>query len=344
MQRIPRHRLLAAVLTFLSLMAIALLPMGGFVSTASAATNCPPGEGGPTCVLVISAPKSVATGRVFTVHVAVTTDRTTVATSDPCASKVLVTLRVYGPSGEGRGPLIFMQSVNAKAGIATYSLSVQSQGSYEIDASAGPSEGDAANCQRYSYLPDTANFQAVLVAADQPIAPCPDNVPCAQATSGSGSAATLFADTGTFSDVFFMMLLDQGCGDGGPKDINGVLNFNYAGASSKTIILALRGDLVTKGIGRYNICWRSSNPFTQRGGTPAPRVGILFTGFLPNCRNNDSNDDDNAHDDNNSHGDNNAHDENSAGPCVLFRKSGQHHSAFFGIHAPPGDPQAYPGL
>ena len=67
MQRIPRHRLLAAVLTFLSLMAIAMLPIGGFVSAASAATNCPNSEG-TFCILAISAPESVATGRVFTVY------------------------------------------------------------------------------------------------------------------------------------------------------------------------------------------------------------------------------------------------------------------------------------
>ena len=181
MQRIPRHRLLAAVLTFLSLMAIAMLPIGGFVSAASAATNCPASDGPPNCILVISAPESVPAGQVFTVQVAVTTDGFTVAKSDPCASKVLVRLEVDGPSTTTEGPPVFpflsTQSVNAKAGIATFSVSVASPGPYQLVASAGVG-GDApttSNCSNYFYQSDTANFMAVDVAAGQPIAPCPDN-------------------------------------------------------------------------------------------------------------------------------------------------------------------------
>jgi hypothetical protein len=129
----------------------------------------------------------------------------------------------------------------------------------------------------------------------------------------------LFADSGTFTAAFGAFNAAQGCGDAGPADTNGVLTFNLSpGGVPKNIVLALRSDLVTKGMGQYKICWRSLNPFTQLGGTPAPSVAGMFTGYLPSCKKND------------------------AGPCVLFKTSGQHNVAFFGILAPPGDPQVYP--
>ena len=142
---------------------------------------------------------------------------------------------------------------------------------------------------------------------------------CVQTSSGTGSAATLIADTGTFTDVAFEgFTTGAGCETSGPADPNGVLTFGYTGSDPKTIVLALSSELVTKGIAQFNICWRSTNPFTQLGGTPAPVVGGLFTGYLPACKKND------------------------AGPCVLFKKSNQHNVAFFGILAPPSDPKTYP--
>src|SRR5437762_4875546 len=132
MKRSPRHRLLAAVLTFLSLMAIAMLPIG-VANASSPSTTCPSGEGGPNCQLVISAPESVPAGQVFTVHVAVTTDGFTVAKSDPCASKVLVTLDVS--QGES---FVASYSANAKAGIATFNVSVADPGFYSLSANAAP--------------------------------------------------------------------------------------------------------------------------------------------------------------------------------------------------------------
>jgi hypothetical protein len=309
MQRIPRHRLLAALLTFLSLIVVAMLPIGGFANASSPSTTCPNGEeSGPTCILVISAPKSVPAGQVFTVQVAVTTDGTIVARSDPCASKVLVTLDLF--QGES---FVTSYSVNAKAGIATFDVSVANPGFYSLVASAGPSEGDTTSCGSYSYIGDFADFRAVDVAAGQPIAPCPDNVSCTQVTSGSGSAATLFADSGTFS-ASFGTLVSGACGGLTPADPNGVLTFNLSPpTASKTIIFALSASLITKGIGLYNICWMGQ-PFTPLGGGP-----LVTTGLLPNCKKND------------------------VGPCVLFRMSGQHNVGFFGIRAPSGDPQAYPG-
>ena len=303
MQRIPRHRLLAAVLTFLSLIVGGMLP----ISVASAApTNCTiiSGEEGTfsECFLDISAPKSVVTGQPFTVHVAVTTDesKTIVAKSDPC-SRVAITLFV----SQGEGGVSYV--ANTAGGIATFNVVVTSSGFYTLEATASKT-----GC---SYVEDFGTFEAVTVAAGQPIAPCPDDVSCTQTTSGSGSAATLFADTGSFTASFIPFVAANGCGDGGPADPNGVLDFLYAGTDTKTIILALSPSLVTHGIGQYKICWRSDNAFTPLGGGPAVNVG-----YLPSCKKND------------------------VGPCVLFKMSGQHNEAFFGIRAPPGDPQAYPGV
>jgi hypothetical protein len=301
---------LAALSTFISVLVVAMLPIGG---ASAASSNCTTfsGEGSPfsECFLDISAPKSVATGQPFTVHVAVTTDesKTIVAKSDPC-SRVAITLFV-SDGEESTVPYV----ANTSGGIATFNVVVTTSGFHTLDATASKT-----GCE---YIGDSTTFEAVDIAADQPVAPCPDDVSCKQVTSGSGSAATLFADFGTFSASFGAFVAAEGCGDAGPADPNGVLTFNLSpGGVSKTVVFALRPDRVTKGIGLYNICWRSVNAFTQLGGTPAPFIGGMFTGFLPSCKKND------------------------AGPCVAFKTSGQHNSAFFGIIAPPGDPQAYPGL
>ncbi|HEV2040579.1 MAG TPA: hypothetical protein VGT81_11125 [Casimicrobiaceae bacterium] len=309
MQRIPRHRLLAALLTFLSLIVVAMLPIG-VASAASPSTSCPtvfPEEGTPfsNCILAISAPESVATGRVFTVHVAVTTDGSTVAKSDRCAK---VDVSLFVTDGEGSATYIAKTS----GGIATFSVVVTSSGTHSLTATA-------TNTSSCHYVSDSTTFEAVDIPADQPIAPCPDNVSCVQTTSNTGSAATLFADMGTFDAAFGTFDPAHGCGDAGPADPNGVLTFLYTGTDSKTIIFALRSDRVTKGIGLYKICWRSLHEFTQLGGTDAPLVDGMFTGYLPSCKKDD------------------------VGPCVLFKTSGQHNVGFFGIRAPPDDPQAYPG-
>ena len=122
MQRIPRHRLLAALLTFVSLIVGAMLPIS-VANAASPSTTCSTtfGEGGPVteCWLDISAPQSVVTGQPFTVHVAVTTDesRTIVAKSDPC-SRVAVTLFVS--NGDGSDSYV----ANTSGGIATFNRSM----------------------------------------------------------------------------------------------------------------------------------------------------------------------------------------------------------------------------
>ena len=201
-------------------------------------------------------------------------------------------------------------TANTSGGIATFNVVVTSPGFHSLDATASKT-----GC---SYVPDSTTFEAVDVAAGQPIAPCPDDVACKQVTSGTGSAATLFADSdGSFIATFGPFVAAEGCSNLSPADpTNGVLTFVLDDpTASKTVIFALRSDLITNGIGRYNICWKSPMPFTPLGGGPQ-----VTTGLLPNCKHSD------------------------VGPCVLFRTSGQHNVGFFGILAPPGDPQAYPGV
>ena len=303
MQRIPRHRARAALLTFLSLIVVAMLPIG-VGSAAAASTSCQAGEGGPICYLAISAPQSVVTGQTFIVQVAVTTDesRTVVAKSDPCKN-VEVSLLVS--DGEGFQPLHVAQTAG---GIATFDVIVNNPGPHTLTATASK-----PGC---NYVSDFRQFMAVDIPDDQPIAPCPADVSCFQTTSNSGSAATLFADAGVFSASFvpFVSLNPADvCGGAGPADPNGVLTFVYAGGDPTTTVLALRPDRVTKGIGLYNICWKSVIPFTPRGGGAQ-----VLVGYLPNCKQND------------------------VGPCVLFKHSDQHHAAFFGVLAPFPDPQMYP--
>ena len=274
MQRIPRHRLLAALLTFVSLIVVTMLPIG---VASAASTDCTTisGEGGPVseCFLDISAPQSVVTGQPFTVHVAVTTDesRTVVAKSDPC-SRVAVTLFV----SDGEENTVTYVA-NTSGGIATFNVVVTTSGFHTLDATASKT-----GC---FYVGDSTNFEAVSIPDGQPIAPCPDNVSCLQLANNTGSAATLFADTnGLFTASFGSLGAGEGCGNLSPADPNGVLTFNLTDASaSKTVIFALSSSLITHGIGQYNICWASINAFTPLGGGAPVNVGLL-----PNCKKNDA--------------------------------------------------------
>ena len=317
MQRIPRHRLLAVLSAFLSLVALAILPFGGVASAAPKSTICQNGEV-HNCFLVISAPDSVAVGQPFTVKVTLweygvgDNPDMPLPKSDFCASKTVVSLDL----SQGEGPFTTISS-KASAGVATFSISVSSSGDWFLHAYVSHPEG-MPNC---GYFDDAfAHFTAVTINPGQPIAPCPPDVTCTQLTNndaGGGSAATLFADSdGMFTAFFSPFVAAEGCGNLSPIDPNnGVLNFSLDDINaSKTVIFALSSDLITKGIGQYNICWKSAIPFTPLGGGPQ-----VTTGLLPNCKNDD------------------------VAPCVLFRTSGQHNVGFFGILAPPGDPQAYPG-
>ena len=101
--------LAAAAALVASLVAVSAIP----AAASTPSTTCQTGDG-PYCVLVIAAPSSVRTGSAFTVQVLITTDGTVIAKSDPCGSKVAVTLEVSGePLDE---PLSF--TALASAGIA----------------------------------------------------------------------------------------------------------------------------------------------------------------------------------------------------------------------------------
>jgi len=155
-----------------------------------------------------------------------------------------------------------------------------------------------------------------ILPEGQPIADCPPDGTCVQAASGSGTAATLSAETGTFFDVYFAPLSGAGCGDGGPKDSNGVLNFDYTGTSQKTIVFAMSSSFVNpSGTGSVKICWISDIAFTPLGGGPK-----VTTGYLPNCNK-----------------------KNPAAPCVLYRTLNRKEQWFrIAVLAPFGDPKTYP--
>lgn len=323
MTRIPRvRRHLAAILASLGLAAAVLLPVGGAVSAAATSPTCQPGEGGSYCQLVISAPQSVQTGVPFVVNVLVTTDGTAVATGDSCAAKVAVTLDIYVSEGP---PVYGPVTVNAKKGVATFSPTLASAGSYNVEAYVNLEGPDA--CGNY-YSGTSQSVTAVTVPAGQVLAPCPPGVACVQTLSGTGSGATLIGSDpyGLFSPLFsstsyWASLADSGldAGCGAPADTGrGVLGFTYSGSGPKTIVFSLASSLVAKGIGRFNICWNADSPFTVLGGgQAASQVDGTYTGELPKCGPND------------------------AGPCVLYKTSGQHNVGFFAVLAPPGEPRGY---
>lgn len=295
-KKILRHDPLSTLFAILALAGAAFL--GSVANAAPPTTICPSGEG-TFCDLTISAPESVAQGQPFTVKVGITDFAgNLVPPNDRCASKVVVTLRVYIFES-----LFATYTANASRGVATFNVGglPPNEGPYsaELKASAVQTSGPC------NYQTESEFVTVVTVQPGQPIAPCPNDVPCTQTTSGSGSAATLFANSTTDDGTFianFVAKVDN-CGGGGPRDLNGVLDFSYSGSATKTIIIALSPDLVTKGIGRYNICWKPDT---------------ASTGFyLSSCN-------------------------HSAPPCVDSKTSGQHNSAFFTILAPSGDPQVYP--
>jgi len=302
MLTVPRvRRDISAALVGLALVATVLNPIGGVASAAS--TACQLGEGPYQCSLAITAPDTVVTFQTFTVQVAVTSGgegNAILPSSDPC-SPVKVTLNVY----EGGEVLVASYTANSSASVATFNISVTTASYYSLSASA-PS---TAMCS--SSDGDGSSFTAVFIPQAQPIAPCPDNVVCTQVWNGSSTAATLFADDGSFTASFGPAIsgMTTACG-GAPLDTtNGVLTFTNPTATSwKTIIFALAPNLVTKGIGLFNVCWSGA----LLNGTP-------FIGLLPACG------------------------KNPTGPCVLFKKSNQNNVGFFGVLAPPGtfDPSGY---
>jgi hypothetical protein len=318
------RRAMTAVLSSMLLMAAVCIPLVGIAVAATPPNNCEPFAGdsevtGSTCWLDIAAPSSVRTGVAFTVQVRVTKDesREVVANTDPCGSKAAITLSLFAV-GDGT-EFVSDQTANASAGIATFSLTIDDSGEYELVAEGPGGEVSAAataDCDNTSYIFDEAPLMAVDIPADSPIAPCPPDTNCVQATSDSGTQATLIADEGTVweprqgSDFFGPTIPSGNCTSGVPIDPNGVLGFELDGLTeTKVIILALDMSLVDKGIGQFNVCWNQPTEFLTLTGSTA------MTGDLPNCKGRDQ-----------------------VAPCVLSRTSGQNNVGFFSVLADADDP------
>jgi hypothetical protein len=332
---IPRGRRVAAAIASLALAASVLIPVGGVASAAST-TTCPPREGGPFCELLISAPESVVTGTPFTVQVSLgywtqatelTPSSFVVANSDPCA-KVSVTLNVSDDAWSGS------YTSTAAAGVATFQITIpygtQYDSTYQMSANGpgGTLAPSTTGCGSYSYGVASQQLTAVFVPQDQPIAPCPDDTVCVQTTSGGGSAATLFSIDGHWDTAQFVpqsavppdpngVLMQGVCPIQASQDPNGTLLFhNPTATADKTIVLALKRELVTQGIAQFRICWSGTTLFTPLGGGPP-----VYTGDLPSCS------------------------KTVPAPCVLFKKSNKLNTGFFGVLAPFGasnDPAVRP--
>jgi hypothetical protein len=320
------RRPLTVVLSSMLLMAAILIPPAAITSAASASTMCETFTGEGTysdCWLDIRSPSSVVAGTTFTVQVAVTTDATksTVAKSDPCGSKAAITLEITG------GDEFFdVMTVNANAGIASFTLNLSTPGDYDLFAS-GPGGSDAslaaassADCSNYFYAND--HFGPLMVVSLPPgahIAPCPPDTNCVQTTSGA-TQATLIATQGAStwtpkgtvgSPPYWSDVTGVRCGTSTPSgDPFGVLNYalTTTDGSSGVIILAI--DPRDKGVGQFNVCWTQTAPFRTITGA------LATTGDLPNCKNRDQ-----------------------VAPCVLARTGGQGgHVAYLTILATANDP------
>src|SRR4029077_14270391 len=109
---------------------------------------------------------------------------------------------------------------------------------YSLDAISPPSSDFAAaaptDCGATFFEPDSTSLMAVFIPADSPIAPCPRDTNCVQATSGSGTQATLIGELGSEWDPkladYFAAVGADGCASGGPIDANGVLGYTFTPA------------------------------------------------------------------------------------------------------------------
>ena len=199
-----------------------------------------------------------------------------------------------------------------------------------MDAHSPPFSDFAAaaptDCGSTFFVSDETSLMAVFIPADSPIAPCPRDTNCVQATSDSGTQATLIGELGSDWDPklanYFAAVGPDGCASGGPIDANGVLGYTFTPAPVTTdnpspsqtpvIILALDMSQVTKGIGQFLVCWSQPTPFLTATGATATK------GDLPACKNRDQ-----------------------VAPCLLSKVSGQHNVGFFTILATAGDPRTY---
>ena len=327
MPRIPiGRRAMTVALSSMILMVATLIPLAGITGAASSSTTCPPGDtftaarsaGSGFCFLKIQGPSSVRTGTSFSVQVLVTTDGSTIASSDPCGSKAPITLTVYLNPGEGQ-TFVSAQTINASGGTATFTLNFAIAGDYGLTASSPGGEGAPAGCQGYHYSSDFQEIMAVTIPDNAPIAPCPQETDCVQGTSEGGSQATGIADQDTRSGWttfdFGPFLATTACAGDARQDTNGVLEFFFDTTihttKTKVIIFALDGSLVSKGISMFNVCWSTPSGFVDNTGN------FVTTGNLPNCP---------------------SKNKDQTPPCVIARTSGQHNAAFLTVLAPADDP------
>src|SRR5207302_5176999 len=103
------------------------------------------------------------------------------------------------------GPTFTTYTTNAKAGIATFNVTLTAAGDYDVFAHEGPPYTDSsttaaptADCSNTFYETDEFfPLTVVTIPANAPIAPCPPDTSCVQTTSGSGTQATLIAVAGS---------------------------------------------------------------------------------------------------------------------------------------------------
>jgi hypothetical protein len=299
MPRIPiGRRAMTVALSSMLLMAATLIPMAGITGAASG-SNCSSFTSEATSYLDLRSPSSVVSGTAFTIQVAVTTDasKNIVAASDPCGSTALITIELEGPS------YFNTFSANAKAGIATFNLTLAASGDYDVFAHEGPpftetaAQAPTANCANYTYATDDFfPLTVVNIPPGAPIAPCPPDTSCTQATSGSGTQATMIAVSGstwtpkpgllTNPDFPYFSHVNPGtnqCGNSipGGTDANGVLSYHLTSTEATAVIIlaiAPKG----QGVGLFNVCWTQTFPFTPLGGGAQ-----VTTGDLPNCKQRD---------------------------------------------------------
>lgn len=318
--RVPRfRRRLTVVLASAAVALASTLPSGVAVGAATAGPACPTlgGDGG-TCSLVIVAPSMVAAGSGFTVTVNVTTDGSTLATGDPCAARLPVTIRVS--NGETYDRTVTKTASGAVASVAWPGLT---DGSYFIQASY---EGPVDACSN-AYYSGGWEFTVFAISPTDSLAPCPAGTTCEQTLSGGGSAATIAATDGTFRTMWDDTTGAEvppvgGCG--GPVDATaGVLVFTATTTGSKSIVFALAPSLVKRGTSTYNLCWTAPYPFIAKSKRYATSYldstsTRWWTGLLRDCKAGDP------------------------GPCLAFRKSNKRNAVFLGVIAPPDlDPKGY---
>lgn len=339
------RRRLRSILGTVSLAATLLIPAAAPASAASPGATCTPIEGTNSCDLVVLAPTAVAAASPFTVTVTVVNVAGVLASGDRCAAKLPVTLEisVYNGGGGGDAPTTAVSSYTATkiASGATVNFSVPglTDGTFEgttyrVAASyAGPTPDTCGN----AYDPGVTYVLVFYIPPTDAIAPCPIGSVCTQTASGTGSAATLAATDGSFTDVYWTSELFPSLGlkprssADCPMPVNpdrGVLNFTFTGDGPKAVVFALAPYLLSpkRGISTYNVCWASPVTFTTKSGAPATEFTYnsvtWYYGLLPDCR------------------------PSVPAPCVAFRKSNKRNALFVGVSAPPasiGDPKGYLG-